>query len=220
MSGDARLTPEELAERHPVLFHVTEEAGLPSLHSHGLLSTEHLLRLFEIEESRATKLLTERRPKMVVLNHPLYGHAVLNDNRPISDNMLLKCLDDGLLPADWMRMLNARVFFWPSRDKSNSLIEAQENNGRAKVVMEIDTLSLAKAHGERMQLAPINTGSATRRPARRGLSTYTPLLSLSYSDWQKKRGGRDRLVEVVVVGSVPDLASHLKSIKRITGGAS
>ncbi len=207
-----------MAARHPVLFHLAEEAGLPSIRLHGLLPSEALVRLFEVEEPRATRLIEERRPNMVELTHPLHGRAILNDNKPISDKMLQNCLDDGLHPVDWMRMLNARVFFWPTRKKLLDLSNALANAGRRKIVLEIDTLSLAKAHGERMQMAPINTGSATRRPARRGLSTYTPLIELSYKDWQKKRGGRDTLAEVVVLGSVPDIAKHLKSVSSIEGG--
>jgi hypothetical protein len=209
------MTPEELAARHPVLFHLAEEAGLPSIERHGLVPSEELVRLFEIEDPRAARLLSERRPNRVELRHPLHGLAVLNDNRPISDKMLMNCLDDGLRPAEWMRMLNARVFFWPDRRKLAGLADASLNQGRRKIVIEVDTLSLARAYGDKIELSPFNTGSATRKAARRGLSTYTPLHSLSYRDWQAKRGGRDTLAEVAVVGPIPDLAVHLKSVTPV-----
>lgn len=212
------MTPDDLAARHPVLFHLAEEAGLPSIERYGLLPPEDLVHLFAIEEPQARCLLSERRPRRVELRHPVHGLAVLTDNSPISDKMLMNCLDDGLQPSDWMRMLNARVFFWPSAKKLAGLADAQRNQGRRKVVLEIDTLSLAQAYADRMELAPFNSGSATRKPARRGLGTYTPLRALSYRDWQKKRGGRDTLTEITVVGPIPDLAKHLKSATSVVAG--
>jgi hypothetical protein len=212
------MTPEDLAARHPVLFHLAEEAGLPSIERYGLVPSEELVRLFEIEEPRARRLLAERRPTRVELRHPVHGLAILNDNRPISDAMLMNCLDNDLRPSDWMRMLNARVFFWPSAKKLAGLADALLNLGRRKVVLKIDTLSLAQAYADRMELSPFNSGSATRKPARRGLDTYTPLQALSYRDWQRKRGGTDTLTEVTVVGSIPDLARHLKSVTPVVAG--
>jgi hypothetical protein len=208
------LTPEDIAARYPVLFHLAEEAGWATIQTHGLLPSDALVRLFEIEEPRATRMLTQRRAKAVELRHPIHGCAVLNDNKPISDKMLTNCLDDGLQPSDWMRMLNARVFFWPSRKRLETLKGALLNAGRRKIVIEVDTLSLARAYRDQMEIAPFNTGSATRKPARRGNSTYTPITSMSYIDWQKKRGGRDTVAEVLIVGPVPDLMDHVKAVPQ------
>jgi hypothetical protein len=212
------MTPEDLAVRHPSLFHLAEEAGLSTIQRYGLLPSQDLVALFEVEDRVAQRLLAARRPERVELRHPVHGTAVLNDNRPISDKMLVNCLDDDLRPSDWMRMLNARVFFWPTRNKLAGLANALLNQGRRKVVLEIDTLSLARAHADRIDLSPFNTGSATRKPARRGLSTYTPLGALGYADWQKKRGGRDTIAEVTVRGPIPDLATHLRSVTPVGGG--
>jgi hypothetical protein len=212
------MTPEDLAARHPSLFHLAEAAGLSAIQRYGLLPSQDLVALFEVEDRMAQRLLAARRPERVELRHPVHGIAVLNDNRPISDKMLVNCLDDDLRPSDWMRMLNSRVFFWPTRKKLAGLANALLNQGRRKVVLEIDTLSLARAHADRMDLSPFNTGSATRRPARRGLGTYTPLGALRYADWQKKRGGRDTIVEVTVRGPIPDLTTHLRSVEPVGSG--
>jgi hypothetical protein len=57
----------------------------------------------------------------------------------------------------------------------------------------LDTLSVVQTHYEQVELAAINTGSTIRRPARRGLSTFSPAHQHTYREWQQLRGGRDRI---------------------------
>ncbi len=84
-------------------------------------------------------------------------------------------------------------------------------------MLTLDAASLLKAGGDRAELAAINTGSTIRKPARRGSATFTPLARHSYREWQRLRGGLDRPREVTVVGTVTDVARHLRAT-RITAG--
>ena len=203
------MTPEELAERHPRLFHVTTPGAWPLIKRYGLLPTAALLELFGVEPVRRDALVSRRRPASVPVHHPSLGEAMITDNVPLSEAALARCLDDGLSPSDWLRMLNARVFFWVDRGRLDGLLNARLNRGRAREVLTFETLSLARAHAERVEISPINSGSTIRKPARRGLATFTPLLATEYREWQRRRGARDTIVEVTVVGGVPDAARHL-----------
>ena len=207
------MTPDELAARHPRLFHVTEPGAWPSIRRLGLLSTSRLLDLFEVGAGARQALETQRRPGAVRLNHPSHGAIVLNDNLPLSETALAGCLDDGLKPVDWLRMLNARVFFWADEDGLGRLLGAKANRGRARDVIVVDTLGLARAHADRMELCPINSGATLRRPARRGLSTFSPLAAHAYDDWRRLRGQRDRILEVVVRGGVADIERHVLEVR-------
>jgi len=129
---------------------------------------------------------------------------------------LEKCLDDGLKPADWLALLNRRVFFWCDEEGLARLLGARANRTRTLEVLVADTLSLAQAHAERIELSPINMGATLRRPARRGMETFTPLLALPYATWVRKRGGRDRILEVTVVDGIPDIARHVVEVRRVT----
>jgi hypothetical protein len=213
------MTPGELADRHPRLFHLTTPGAWPSIAAHGLLSTAGLLDLFEVPAERRDALTARRRPGEVPLSHPRHGAAVLNDNLPLSEGALAGCLDDGLSPADWLRLLNGRVFFWADEDGLARLLNARMNRGRTRGVLVFDTLSLVSAHAARVELSPINSGATIRRPARRGLGTFTPLGALSYRDWQRRRGGRDRVVEVAVRGGIPDAARHLLERRALRGAS-
>ncbi len=203
------MTPTDLAARHPLLYHVTSPGAWPSIARLGLLPASGLLDMFEVEPERRAALTTRRRPAEVSIEHPRHGAATLSDNLPLSERALAACLDDGLAPPDWLRLLNARVFFWADRDGLARLLGARVNRARPRLILAFDTLGLAAAHAARVEISPINSGATIRKPARRGASTFTPLLAMPYPAWRRRRGGRDRILEVVVRGPVPDAARHL-----------
>lgn len=212
------LTPKDLAARHPRLYHVADPGALPGILRHGLLPTSALLSLFEVPAAERPAIERRRRPASVPLRHPAHGTAVITDNLPLSEAALEACLDDRLAPADWLGILNGRVFFWPDEESLGRLLGARLNRGRQRLVLVADTLGLARRHQGRMELAAINTGSTIRRPARRGLSTFTPLLRHDYEAWRRLRGGLDRIREVTVVGGVADIADHLVEHRVVGGG--
>jgi hypothetical protein len=101
------MDPDELIERFPRVFHVTEAGAWASIRHHGLLSTSALRDLFEVEDPLRSRIETQPRPDSVVLEHPAAGRAVIRDNRPLRLDVLGRCLDGTV--ADWCRLLNARV---------------------------------------------------------------------------------------------------------------
>jgi hypothetical protein len=207
------MTPQELAARHPKLYHVTRPGTWEAISTLGLMPAVALLERFEGNEQRRMDLATKRRPTEVELAHPAHGTVILNDNLPLSERALAACLDDGLTPPDWLRMLNERVFFWVDESRVAGLLGAKINRTRSREVLVFDTLGLASAHAERVEISPINSGSTLRKPARRGLATFTPMLAKSYREWQRQRGGNDRIVEVTVRGGVRDIKRYFSAIR-------
>lgn len=213
------MTPEELAFRHPRLYHVTEPGAWVSIQQKGLLSTTRLLDLFEVEAVQRALIETKRRPSSIPIEHPQQGRVIINDNVPLSESALAKCLDDGLTPVDWLRILNSRVFFWASKEGLDRMLNARLNRNRLREILVIDTLSLAKAHADKMELCPINSGATIRKAARRGLNTFTPLTLHSFDDWRKLRGQRDQILEVTVRDHVRDIAQHTLDVLLVGEGA-
>ena len=207
------MSPEELAARHPRLYHLTLAESVAGIMRHGLLATSSLLDLFAVPDVERAAIESARRADRMVIAHPLHGSAIITDNRPIVMSSLANCLDDGLQPADWLRLLNARVFFWVSETGLQSLAGAQLNRGRKLAVLVVDTLGVARAHRDRIELSAINSGSTVRRPPRRGLSTFTPLGARDYKDWQTQRGRKDTIREVTVRAGVPDIAEHMIEVR-------
>jgi hypothetical protein len=200
------MTPEDLAAKHPNLFHLTEPDCIDGIREFGLQSTSDLLTRFGISGADRSRLEEERRPKSVQLVDVAGRMAILNDNSPLSTKKLDSCLDDGLTPADWLLSLNKRVFFWPNDKGLKALLGAARNKGKKKLLITLDTLTLAQAYCAAIELAPINSGSTIHQAARRGAKTFSPLTAQSYKVWQQLRGKkRDVIKEVTILGSISDL---------------
>jgi hypothetical protein len=201
------MSPEDLAARHPRLYHVTDPRALPGILRFGLLPTSDLLSLFAVPDTVRRSIERRRRPASVPLLHPVHGQAVITDNQPLNELALKACLDDGLTPEDWLIMLNGRSFFWPDERGLNRLLGARLNRKRQRLVLVLDTLSLTRRYQAQMEVSAINSGSTIRRAARRGLSTFVPLSR--FGSLQRPGDRRVPIREVTVVGGVQDVAEYL-----------
>ena len=211
------MTGDELAALHPRLHHMAEDGAWPSIRAHGLLSTSALLDLYGVEGDAREAIEARRRPAGVKLARDGLPGASVRDQKPMTDAGLLRCLDDGLAPSDWYRILNGRVFFWPSERRLNTLLGACP--GRAHTVLTLDTASLVASHGPAIELSPYNSGTTTRKAPRRGRATFLTLGDYPFAAWRAKRGPRDAIAEVTVPGAVPDAARHVLLVERVTDGA-
>lgn len=211
------MSPEDLAAKHPYLYHLTDPENLPGILRHGLLPTSRLLSLFDMPKAERLQIERKRRPASIAISHAVHGKAVITDNLPLSEKALASCLDDGLTPQDWLLLLNARVFFWPNKENLANHLGARFNRGRERLVLVLDTLGLVRQFHKQVELSAINSGSTIRKPARRGLSTFVPAHRYSYDAWRRLRGGLDRLREVTVVGGVSNVSDNLLKHYVATG---
>ena len=106
----------ELIERYPRVYHMAEDHSWPSIERHGLLSTSALLDLYEISGAARRAIESARRASSVTITHQRHGTAVVRDQKPMHESALARCLDDEMTPAQWYRLLNAKVFFWPTKE--------------------------------------------------------------------------------------------------------
>ncbi len=210
------MTPAALASLHPRLYHLTRPDAVPGILRHGLLPPLALLDLFGADAASHAMVLA-RRAVSVPLTHEDHGQAVISDNAPLDDKRLAAVLDDGLSPDDWRRMLAERVFLWPTEAHALHLAGARLYRHEPRAILILDTLSLASAHTDRMAISPINSGQTLYVPARRGRSTFAPLLDTDYEAWRRARGVKapDRIKEVTVTGGVPDLQRHLIEVRDL-----
>ncbi len=212
------MTPEELAKRHPRLYHVTESGAWENICRLGLLATSRLLDVFEITGEARKTLETKRRGQSIMLRHPTWGTAILNDQVPLNEGALSKCLQDALTPVEWLKILNARVFFWTEKKDLDKLLNARLNRTRGREVLVVDTLSLARTYSERIEISPINSGVTLRKAALRGKETFSPLLKYSYDEWRGRRGKRDTIKELTVLEHVPDIRQHTIEVIQVFPG--
>lgn len=208
------MTDADLIAGYPRLYHLAEDGAWPGIRARGLLSTTALLDLYGVAGGGRAALEERRRAKSVALEKPGLPGAVLRDQGPLSEVRLAACLDDGLTCADWLRLLNGRVFFWPKRLRLEELLAARAYRGRTHTVLTIDTASLLAAHGPRVLLSSINSGATIYDAPRRGLSTFRTI-----SDFPLREAGRRKAVaELTVEHSVPDIKDHVVEVERAVAG--
>jgi hypothetical protein len=206
------LTPELLTTLHPRLYHMAAPGSWPTIHRHGLLSTAALLDLFETPPADRERLLAHHRPATVPLTHPLHGTAHVRDQKPMSDTALKRALRDDLTPTDWYRLLNARVFFWLTQSRLDTLLRAAAYRDRPHTILVVDTASLLARHAPRVELSPINSGSTVYNPAPRGRDTFLPIAEFPFDHWAKKRSRTKAIAELTVLHAVPDLRDHVLEV--------
>ena len=195
------MDTEDFIAKYPTLLHLAHAESWPSIQQHGLLSTEQLLRRWHVDADRAEAHLSQKRPEPVHLSHPEHGLAVLRDQHPLTETQLAPALTDGMTVADWLRLLNSHVFFFPNETGLRTLYSAYRPE--PAVVIKVRTRSLVRVHEARVRLAGINTGNTSRRPAPRGADTFLPI---------RRYDHRKRAVqEVAVLDEVSDLHGHLIS---------
>jgi hypothetical protein len=176
------------------LIHVTAAANLPRIRAEGLRPAAALAAAAGFDPAAIAL-----RAAPVAL-----PGALLNHQRPLRMGGAKPFLDPPLTPADWARLLDARVFLWPAR---RGAAFARSLADRDAVALTVAPLRLFAALGDRLWLAPINSGDASRRPARRGPWLWVPAHYLDGFAANRMRRGLalrpDRVAEVSVTGHIP-----------------
>lgn len=214
------MKEEHLLKNYPRLYHMAEDASWESVVEHGLLSTTELLDLYEFEGEERRKLESERRPESVKISKDGLPAAVVRDQKPMTRSALEKCLTDGTTPEEWFETLNARVFFWLSKDRLQGLLGARAYRDKPQTVITLNTASLVGAHCDIITLSPINSGATIYNPVPRGRSTFMSIADFPFDDRRKvkKKALKDAVVELTVMGGVPDIEKHALAAHRVFKG--
>lgn len=208
----------DLVRDYPYVYHMAWEGSWPSIQRHGLLSTEALLDLWEVEGEERRALMDCHRPNSVPIHHSEFGITTIRDQKPMGDSGLRRCLEDGLEPEDWYRLLNERVFFWATWDRLETLLGARAYRGARQTVLTVDTGELLARHAGRIELTTMNTGSTRPRPFPRGRYSFASLPDFNYAASRRKRGRSKAIAEVVVRAGVPDVSDVVIRVEHCGGG--
>lgn len=100
---------------------------------------------------------------------------------------------------EWCRQLNSLVFFFMSRESADGLLDFYRKN--SQVLLELRTSSILRVYGSHVRLAHINTGYTMRRPAKRGIGTFTTIAGFNR--------GRSDVKEFAIRTNIEDLDHHL-----------
>lgn len=205
------MTESDFVRYFPALAHITEAASWPSILDHGLECTSAVLDRFGVAGPERAAIESSRRAASVLLRHDSYPDVRLSDHRPINLKLLARCLG-GMPASDWFGLLNARVFFWPYRDRLRRHLAARLGGGGDQAVLTFDSSALLARYGDAVRLSALNSG-CTRPPRPRGDGTFLTMADYPFDELRRRRGPTKAVAEVTVlrrVDSVADLLSRIE----------
>ncbi len=184
----------------PQIIHRTLAENRPGIDALGLLRPTRLAELAGLDP--ASIALRQDRVRLAVSGHDVR----LNHQRPLLAGRRAEATFlDGHTLQSWAEKLDERVFFWPEArgaDFGNSLDAVGD-------VFQITFNSRAffRHFGALIDLAPINSGNATRSPARRGDWLYVPATEAHRFRNNRRaitgKGSADQACEISLRADVP-----------------
>jgi hypothetical protein len=173
----------------------------------GLLSTATILDHCGMTGKQRDALELQKRERKVPIEHPTLGTIILRDQKPLIVSKLAGSLTDCTI-EQWLRMLNNRVFFWPTWERLETLMSAREYAGHKHLVLTVETLPLVQDCKDNITLTPMNTGNTQPIAHERGLETFSKMQDYPFQE-RLKRGPYYTVVEVAVEGGVPNITEYV-----------
>jgi len=192
-----RSPADGLIRLRRVLFHAAPYGAWPSIAGHGLRTAAQLA-----EEAGRPPMVT-LRDDPVDLDQPWPGLR-LRDQRALARSRVEDRLD-GLSLAEWVAVLNERVFLYAQQKDLGTLLARYQREGQD--VLVFDTARLVAAGGPRVEVTTVALGAPLaedRGPLSRGL--FQPLASFGDSPGD--------IVEVTVVGGLEDVDGLVTRVVR------
>jgi hypothetical protein len=194
---------------------MAHQGSWPAIRDHGLLSASALLDMYGSKPPERTTLESCRRPENVPLIKDGLPGAVLRDQKPMHESALQKCLMDNLSPKDWFEILNAKSFFWLSRNRIWRLLQARAYRDAVQTVLTIDSAKLIAEYQGKIWLSPINSGSTLFNPQPRGKETFRRIEDFPFEDRSQTRSLENNVVELVVDYAVPNVANFVLAVHEV-----
>lgn len=213
----AVVTIDELLRTYPRLYHMAAGGTWPAIQRHGLLPTTYIVTTSGLPADQQARLLSQRRSVSVTIAHPSLGTVTVRDQAPLREPFLSASMTDMTI-AQWLGLLNDRVFFWLHPDRLRGLLTAQRYRDRVQDVITIDTRSLVEAHRNEIRLCAFNSGSTLYSNAPlRGSDSFQPIERYPFAERRRGHGISKAVAELTVIGGVPGLQNHVLEVNRCKG---
>jgi len=207
------VTPEELANLYPRLYHMAEPGSWESIRKYGLLSTSNLLTLFGIDGNVRREIETRRRSRSYEIKDAEHGRAVIRDQKPIVESKLQAALQDCTL-EEWYALLNSRIFFWLTKERLKILLSAREYRNKPHTVLTLETLPIARDYTSTITLSPMNSGNTLPIAHPRGTATFSKMKDYPFRE-RLKRGLQYTVVELAIEGGVPNVVKYATRVETM-----
>lgn len=208
------MVPGDLSGNYPVLYHIAWGGSWPSIKENGLLSSKALLRLYGKSDDEIAELTQRRRPHWVEIECPGRPRAVLRDQKPLTDVGLRKALGGSAEPCQWYDLINSKVFFWPTKERLQTMISASAYEMVDHDVLVIDTEKLVALEGPNVRLSRMNSGSTKPFAHPRDMDLFKRIEDYPFESRRKRCGRAKAVAEVCVLDRVEKIAEAVLEVKR------
>ena len=202
--------------RHPAVFHTMPATAWPSVQRHGLLSTQRLVDLYDVDAAEQDLILGAPRGESRVLRAAGMPTAVIRDQKPMK--FLAEKISPGSSLVEFLRAINSRVFFWASEARLARLRRAKEYRAEVQIILHVNTCAPVDRHRSRIRLCRFNSGAVTQKNhPERGHEAWLPIAEYPYDEYRQHYGRAGALAEVTVLDAVPDILELTDRIEYTTG---
>ncbi len=182
------VTPERFLARCPTIWHVAAGGAWDIIKVLGLRTAQQLIVQADLDSDTREELLTT--PRRVAVPLTVDGAKVtLRDQGPLCGVRNLRSkLHDGLEVADWIRILNARVYFFTDRAARQKILQKYVALDGAQDVLTISPLRLLTTAGPRLKLSDRNTGAIARKAEPyKGINTFVSVARFRIESQQRSQ---------------------------------
>lgn len=190
------MTPDQFLARCPSLWHVAPVGAWDHISRVGFRTAEQLIGDAKLEDDERAALLSQ--PRRDTVNLSIDGSdVVLRDQGQLFARAEgAPVVEDGLDVADWVRMLNKRVYFFADTIPMRKMLEKYVERDGAQDLLVLSPMRLLDSVRPQIQLASQNTGAIARR---KGVQKDLEMF-MSITRFPNRRP-----TEVTVLGGVEDL---------------
>ena len=112
---------------------------------------------------------------------------------------------------DFLRLVNDRVFFWPTERRLLTMYKAYEHE--TQTILAVDTHTLVARRADRIGLSAINSGSTAYAARPRGMHTFMPFSEFPFNERRYGSPGKaGAIAEVTVTRGVPEIDEVVTSV--------
>lgn len=194
------MDAKQFAVLFPKLYHLTFTSNLESIDRHGLRSSVDLADALQFDPDEQDAALGRRR----LCIQQIRG-ASLRDQHTAPESKMKSCLVK-IAPAEWLGLLNAKIFFFLSEERALRLAGSYADY--QNTILETDTRALLADHAADVTVCRINSGSFLFRAVPRGRDSFIPLANFVYES------SRNIPAELTLPGPIPNILaiSQVRSV--------
>ena len=206
------MRPEDLWRHYPVLYHIAWGGSWPSIEEHGLLSTDALLRLYGKDSEEIAELTQSRRAHWVPIDCPGRPRAMLRDQKPMTDEGLVRALRGTAEPWQWYELINSMVFFWPTKKRLKTMITAAAYKEVKHDVLVVDCETLVRLEEPKIRLSRMNSGCTKPMAHPRDMDLFKLVKDYPFPARPSPSAVAKAVAEVCVVDRVERIADAVLEV--------